>query len=159
MKAYFTRVGNGPFPTELHDEIGDFIRDRGHEYGTTTGRPRRCGWFDAVAARFSAMLNGFDEIVLTLLDVYSGLDTIEICTGYTLNGLEVEEYPVETRILQNIQPTYISLSGWKEEITSVKKFEELPKNAQSFIHTIEELLGIPIKIISVGAERNQTIYR
>ncbi len=159
MKAYFTRVGNGPFPTELHDEIGDFIRERGHEYGTTTGRPRRCGWFDAVAARFSAMLNGFDEIALTLLDVYSGLDTINICTGYTLNALELEEYPVETRILQNVQPSYISLPGWDDDITSVKKFDELPENAQKFVLTIEELLGIPIKIISVGAERSQTIFR
>jgi len=159
MKAYFTRVGNGPFPTELHDEIGDYIRERGHEYGTTTGRPRRCGWFDAVAARFSAMLNGFDEIALTLLDVYSGLDTIEICTGYTLDGLELEEYPVETRILKLVQPTYISLPGWKEDITSVKKFEDLPENAKDFVNAIEELLGIPIKIISVGAERSQTIYR
>ncbi|TSA25620.1 adenylosuccinate synthase [bacterium] len=159
MKAYFTRVGNGPFPTELHDEIGDYIREKGHEYGTTTGRPRRCGWFDVVAARFSAMLNGFDEIALTLLDVYSGLDTIEICTGYTLDGLELEEYPVETRILKNVQPSYISLPGWKEDITSVTKFEDLPENAQTFVHTIEKLLGIPIKIISVGAKRIQTIYR
>ena len=159
MKAYFTRVGNGPFPTELHDEIGEYIRERGHEYGTTTGRPRRCGWFDAVAARFSAMLNGFDEIALTLLDVYSGLDTIEICTGYTLDGLELEEYPVETRLLKLVQPTYISLPGWKENITSVKKFEDLPENVQTFVHTIEELLSIPIKIISVGAERSQTIFR
>ena len=159
MKAYFTRVGNGPFPTELHDEIGEYIRERGHEYGTTTGRPRRCGWFDAVAARFSAMLNGFDEIALTLLDVYSGLDKIEICTGYTLDGLELEEYPVETRLLKLVQPTYISLPGWKENITSVKKFEDLPENVQTFVHTIEELLSIPIKIISVGAERSQTIFR
>ena len=159
MKAYFTRVGNGPFPTELHDEIGEYIRERGHEYGTTTGRPRRCGWFDAVAARFSAMLNGFDEIALTLLDVYSGLDTIEICTGYTLDGLELEEYPVETRLLKLVQPTYISLLGWKEDITSVKKFEDLPENAKDFVNAIEELLSIPIKIISVGAERSQTIFR
>ena len=159
MKAYFTRVGNGPFPTELHDEIGEYIRERGHEYGTTTGRPRRCGWFDAVAARFSAMLNGFDEIALTLLDVYSGLDKIEICTGYTLDGLELEEYPVETRLLKLVQPTYISLPGWKENITSVKKFEDLPENAKDFVNAIEELLSIPIKIISVGAERSQTIFR
>ena len=159
MKAYFTRVGNGPFPTELHDEIGDYIREKGHEYGTTTGRPRRCGWFDVVAARFSAMLNGFDEIALTLLDVYSGLDTIEICTGYTLDGLELEEYPVETRLLQEVHPTYISLPCWKEDISSMKNFEELPENAQNFVQTIEELLGIPIKIVSVGAKRNQTIFR
>jgi len=159
MKAYFTRVGNGPFPTELHDEIGKYIRKKGHEYGTTTGRPRRCGWFDAVVANFSAMLNGFDEIALTLLDVYSGLDTIEICTSYTLDGLELEEYPVETRLLQKVQPSYISLPGWKEDISSVKIFEELPENARNFVHTIEELLGIPIKIVSVGAKRSQTIFR
>ena len=159
MKAYFTRVGNGPFPTELHDEIGEYIREKGHEYGTTTGRPRRCGWFDAVAARFSAMLNGFDEIALTLLDVYSGLDTIEICTGYTLGGLETDEYPVDTRLLQKVQPSYISLPGWKEDISSVKNFDDLPENARDFIRTIEDLLGIPIKIISVGAKRSQTIFR
>jgi len=159
MKAYFTRIGNGPFPTELHDKIGEYIREKGHEYGTTTGRPRRCGWFDAVAARFSAMLNGFDEIALTLLDVYSGLDTINICTGYALEGLELEEYPVETRLLQKVQPSYISLPGWKEDISSVKKFDELAENARDFVHTIEELLGIPIKIISVGAKRSQTIFR
>ncbi|MCD6329026.1 MAG: adenylosuccinate synthase [Candidatus Cloacimonetes bacterium] len=159
MKAYFTRVGNGPFPTELHDEIGEYIREKGHEYGTTTGRPRRCGWFDAVAARFSAMLNGFDEIALTLLDVYSGLDTIEICTGYTLGGLEMDEYPVDTRLLQKVQPSYISLPGWKEDISSVKNFDDLPENARDFIRTIEDLLGIPIKIISVGAKRSQTIFR
>lgn len=159
MKAYVTRVGNGPFPTELRDKVGEYIREKGQEYGTTTGRPRRCGWFDAVAARFSAMLNGFDEIALTLLDVYSGLDTIKICTGYTLDSLELEEYPVETRLLQKVQPSYISLPGWKENISSLKKFEELPENAQDFVQTVEELLGIPIKIISVGAKRSQTIFR
>ena len=105
------------------------------------------------------MLNGFDEIALTLLDVYSGLDTIEICTGYTLDGLELEEYPVETRLLQEVHPTYISLPCWKEDISSMKNFEELPENAQNFVQTIEELLGIPIKIVSVGAKRNQTIFR
>ncbi|HEX37657.1 MAG TPA: adenylosuccinate synthase [Candidatus Cloacimonetes bacterium] len=159
VKAYCTRVGNGPFPTEQNNEIGDYIRERGKEYGTTTGRPRRCGWFDAVAAKYSTMLNGFDELALTLLDIYSGLETIEICTSYDLDGLEIGEFPVESAMLEKVTPRYVSLPGWKEEISSITIFEDLPKNAQRFITTIEELLETPVTIISVGAKRSQTIYK
>jgi len=159
MKAYFTRVGNGAFPTELDNEIGNYIRDRGKEYGTTTGRPRRCGWFDAVAAGYSCMLNGFDELAITLLDVYSGLERIKICTAYELDGQELECYPVETKILENVVPRYISVPGWKEDISFITSFEDLPDNAQRFVMRIEELLELPVKIISVGAKRSQTIYR
>ncbi|MBN2018204.1 MAG: adenylosuccinate synthase [Candidatus Cloacimonetes bacterium] len=159
MKAYTTRVGNGPFPTELKNEIGEYIREKGHEYGTTTGRPRRCGWFDAVAAGFSAMINGFDEIALTLLDVYSGLDELKICTGYSINGTVVKEYPVETKFLEKVEPSYISMPGWDDDITSIKSFDDLPENARNFVYKIEEILDIPVTIVSVGPKRAQTIFR
>jgi adenylosuccinate synthase len=159
MKSYSTRVGKGPFPTELNDETGDYIRDKGNEYGSTTGRPRRCGWFDAVAAKYSVMINGFDEIALTLLDVLTGLDTIKICTHYEIDGERTDDFPVVTHTLEKVVPKYISIPGWKEDISDIKEFSDLPTNAQNFVHKIEEALNIRISIISVGAEKNQTIYR
>ncbi len=159
MKSYFTRVGKGPFPTELKDEIGDFIRKRGNEYGSTTGRPRRCGWFDAVATRYTAMLNDIDFIALTLLDVLSGLDEVKICTSYKLNGDEIDYFPSFYHQLEQVKPDYIELPGWKEDISAVRKFEDLPENAKKYVNTIEELLGIGVSIISVGPERADTIMR
>ncbi|RLC46632.1 MAG: adenylosuccinate synthase [Candidatus Cloacimonadota bacterium] len=159
MKSYFTRVGEGPFPTELKDEIGDLIRKRGNEYGSTTGRPRRCGWFDAVATRYTAMLNSIDSIALTLLDVLSGLDKVKICTSYQLHGKAIDYFPSFYHQLEQVKPNYIELPGWKEDISAVRKFEDLPKNAKKYVNTIEELLGIDVSIISVGPERANTIIR
>lgn len=159
MKSYFTRVGNGPFPTELKNEIGDYIREKGHEYGATTGRPRRCGWFDAIIAKYSAMINGFYEIALTLLDVYSGLETIKICTHYEIDGERVDHFPIVPNRLEKVVPKFITIKGWNEVISNIKEFSDLPINAQNFVHIIEEILNIKVSIISVGAEKNQTIFR
>ncbi|MBC8384758.1 MAG: adenylosuccinate synthase [Candidatus Cloacimonetes bacterium] len=156
-KSYFTRVGEGPFPTELKDEIGEQIRIKGNEFGSTTGRPRRCGWFDAVAAKYTAMINGVDEIALTLLDVFSGLKTIKICTGYLIENRRETQFPADSSILQKVIPEYIELPGWDEDITSIKNYEKLPENAKKYIRKIEELLKVKITIVSVGPERSQTI--
>jgi adenylosuccinate synthase len=159
FKSYFTRVGEGPFPTELFDEIGERIRIQGNEFGSTTGRPRRCGWFDAMAAQFTAMINNLDEIALTLLDVFSGLETLKVCIGYRLNGEKISEFPYSSNDLTKVEPEYIELPGWKDDITGIREFDKLPVNAKNYISTIEELLGIDISIISVGPDREQTIFR
>jgi adenylosuccinate synthase len=158
-KSYYTRVGEGPFPTELHDETGEQIRNQGNEYGSTTGRPRRCGWFDAVAAQYTAMINGVDEIALTLLDVLSNIETLNICVAYRYNGEKLDEFPYNANVLSEVKPEYIQLPGWKEDISGITDFVALPENAKSYVSTIEDLLGLEVKIISVGAERNQTIFR
>jgi len=158
-KSYFTRVGDGPFPTELKNEIGEIIRKRGNEYGSTTGRPRRCGWFDAVAAKYTAMINGVDEIAITLLDVLSGFETIKICESYKIDGITYKELPSDCHLLSKVEPVYIELDGWSEEISHIKEYVLLPLNAKNYIKKIEELLDIKSVIISVGPERNQTIYR
>jgi len=159
VKSYFTRVGGGPLPTELNDETGEYIRKRGNEYGATTGRPRRCGWFDAVAAKYAVMVNGIDGIALTLLDVLSGLETLKICTGYAIapGQKPLTTFPANTHILENVTPQYIELPGFTEDITACKTWDELPLNAQKYIKKIEELLGVPVKIISIGPSREQTI--
>ena len=159
FKSYFSRVGEGPFPTELFDEIGNTIREQGHEFGSTTGRPRRCGWFDAIAAKYSAMINGVDEIALTLLDVLSGLKTIKICTAYIIDGKRTLEFPYDTNSLNNCVPEYIELPGWNEDITKIKNYDDLPKNAKNYIESIEELMDKKVSIVSVGPDRNQTIFR
>ena len=159
FKSYFTRVGEGPFPTELHDETGERIRKQGNEYGSTTGRSRRCGWFDAVAAQFTAMINNLDEIALTLLDVFSGLETLKICIGYRLNGEKIAEFPYNSSDLEKVEPEYLELPGWKEDITGIREFDQLPANTMNYVTMIEELLGIDISIISVGPDRDQTIFR
>ena len=159
FKSYFTRVGEGPFPTELFDEIGERIRIQGNEFGSTTGRPRRCGWFDAMAAQFTAMINNLDEIALTLLDVFSGLETLKVCIGYRLNGEKISEFPYNSYDLTKVEPEYIELPGWKEDITGIREFDKLPVNAKNYVTTIEELLGIDISIISIGPDREQTIFR
>ena len=156
-KAYCTRVGSGPFPTELHDAIGDGIRERGHEYGTVTGRPRRIGWFDAVVGRYTAELAGITDWALMLLDVLSGLDTIKICVAYDLDGQEIQSPPSTIASLERCKPVYIEMPGWKEDITGAKTFDELPDNAKAYVRKLEELTGTPVGMISVGPDREQTI--
>ena len=157
-KSYISRVGAGPFPTELDNQIGEKIRQQGKEFGSTTGRPRRCGWFDAVAAKYTAIVNGIDSIALTLLDVLSGFNELKICTHYQLNNNNIERFPADYYTLEKVKPQYITLKGWNEDITGIREFNKLPQNAQNYIKTIEDLLGIPIKLISVGPDRKQIIH-
>ncbi|MBB1062455.1 adenylosuccinate synthase [Limosilactobacillus fastidiosus] len=156
-KAYSTRVGAGPFPTELTDEIGDRIRETGHEYGTVTGRPRRVGWFDSVAMRHARRVSGLSCLSLNLLDVLTGLKTIKICKAYKLDGKEIDYYPASLKELDRCEPVYDELPGWDEDITGVKKFEDLPVNAQNYLKRVSELSETPLATISVGADRIQTI--
>ena len=158
-KAYCTRVGEGPFPTELHDERAHEIRERGHEYGTVTGRPRRIGWFDAVVARYTSQLAGIDNWALMLFDVLSGLDKICICDGYELDGQTIENPPSTISKLARVKPHYIEMPGWSEDITSIRDYELLPQAAKDYIAKIEELTGVPVGVISVGPDRTQTIIR
>lgn len=161
FKAYITRVGEGPFLTELNDNDGEKLQEIGQEFGTTTGRKRRCGWFDVVIAKYSAMVNGLTGIALTKIDVFDSFDEIKICTAYRdkRDGKIYENYPANTYIQNHLEPVYETLPGWKKNISGVRKFSELPVNAQSFISRIEVLTGIPIKLISVGPQRDQTIIR
>ena len=156
-KAYTTRVGEGPFPTELRDQLGDKIRERGGEYGATTGRPRRCGWFDAVVVNHSIRISGIREIVITKLDVLNDFEKIKICVGYRFNGKVFHHVPSNLEMLNRSEPVYEELSGWKTEIRGVRNFSDLPQNAQRYIQRIEELIGTKITMISVGSERNETI--
>ncbi|MDD1757756.1 MAG: adenylosuccinate synthase [Methanotrichaceae archaeon] len=159
MKSYITRVGEGPMPTELGDEIGVSLREVGSEYGTTTGRPRRCGWFDAVLALKSIYLNGYTELALTKLDVLTGLDPVKICVGYEVDGQEIGYPPESTKLLARCNPIYEDNPGWKEDITSITDFDDLPENARAYIERLEDLLGVDISAISVGPGRDQIIYR
>jgi adenylosuccinate synthase len=159
IKAYSTRVGGGPFPTEQANEIGNYIRERGNEYGTTTRRPRRCGWFDAVAVRYSAEICGITHVAMTLLDVLSGLDHINICTGYKYCGQRLEYFRADMDTLADVEPIYESLPGWNGNISGCRKFEELPKEAQQYVKRVEQLIAAPIKILSLGPERNSTVIR
>ncbi len=156
-KAYVTRVGSGPFPTELFDADGDQLCDVGREFGSTTGRPRRCGWFDAMVLRYAVRVNGLTGIALTKLDVLSGFDRIKICTGYTLNGKALESLPAALEAFENCQPVYEEMPGWKSDITDAKTFEELPANARAYVLRLQELSGCPIVLVSVGPRRDQTI--
>ncbi|MEI6306654.1 MAG: adenylosuccinate synthetase, partial [Deltaproteobacteria bacterium] len=156
-KAYVTRVGSGPFPTELLDEVGELIRQTGAEFGATTGRPRRCGWFDSMVIRFAVRVNGLTGIALTKLDVLSDFDTIKVCTGYIFEGKALETLPASLEIFEKCQPVYEELPGWKKDITGVRSFEELPANAQSYVRRLEELAGCQIVLVSVGPRRDQTI--
>ncbi|MBI5642665.1 MAG: adenylosuccinate synthase [Deltaproteobacteria bacterium] len=156
-KAYCTRVGEGPFPSELDGPEADRLREQGGEYGATTGRPRRCGWFDAVALRYAARINGLDGLVVTKLDVLDNLDTIKICTGYKYKGEILDEFPTEASILFKCEPVYEALEGWKAQTQGVKSFDKLPKKAQDYIKRLEELTGVKVTIISVGANRNDAI--
>ncbi|HOQ80860.1 MAG TPA: adenylosuccinate synthetase, partial [Candidatus Cloacimonadota bacterium] len=144
--------------TELSCQIGEKIRKQGNEFGSTTGRPRRCGWFDAVAAKYSIMVNGIDNIALTLLDVLTGFDELKICTGYMIDGKLITEFPADQRILENAEPVYTVMDSWQEDITQCKTWESLPLNAQLYVKKIESLLERPVSIVSVGPNREQTIF-
>ena len=159
FKAYCTRVGAGPFPTELHDAIGEALRERGHEYGTTTGRPRRCGWFDAVAARHSVQVNGLDSAALTRLDILDALDRIQVCVAYELDGQRIDYFSGIPSVLERCRPIYEEFPGWQTSIHRCRRYEELPPAARRYVERLEELLGVPFDIISVGAQREQTICR
>ena len=157
VKAYTTRVGAGPFPTELHDDIGDLIQKRGAEFGATTGRRRRCGWFDTLVVGKSARLNSLTGIAITKLDVLSGLETLKICTAYRYKGDRLTEFPTALRVLEKCEPIYEEVPGWPDDITATKDLDDLPQNAIDYVKRIEELLETPVQIISVGPGRKQTI--
>lgn len=159
VKAYSTRVGGGPFPTELENEIGQHIRDRGNEYGTVTRRPRRCGWFDAVAVRYTARLSGVDSLAVMLLDVLSELPELKICTAYEIGGRRVTNFPSHVDDLRQAKPVFETMPGWKKDITGVRHFADLPPAAQAYLQRISELIGRPVEIVSVGPDRAQTILR
>ena len=157
VKAYSTRVGGGPFPTEQNNEIGQHLRERGNEYGTVTRRPRRCGWFDAVAVRYTARLSGVDSLAVMLLDVLSKLPEIKICTAYEIDGRRVTQFPSHVDDLRTAVPVYETLPGWSEEITEARQMDDLPENAQRYLERLSELIGRPVEVVSVGPDREQTI--
>lgn len=159
IKAYITRVGEGPMPTELKNELGMQMREKGGEYGTTTGRPRRCGWFDAVLGLKSVHLNGYTELALTKLDVLSGLDPVRICVSYRLDGEAIGYPPESTAALSRCQPVYEDMPGWSEDVSAASEYDDLPENARSYVERLEDLLGVDISAVSVGPGREQTIYR
>jgi adenylosuccinate synthase len=156
-KAYTTRVGSGPMPTELTDEVGEYIRQRAHEYGATTGRARRCGWFDAIVGRYSSELNGFTSGILTRLDVLDEMETIKICVGYKVGNKIVDRFPADVTALEGCSPIYEELPGWKSNTTDIRKINKLPKNARNYIKRLEELIRCPFHIISIGPRRDQSI--
>lgn len=157
VKAYTTRVGEGPFPTEIKGQLGEAIREKGGEYGATTGRPRRCGWLDIVALRHSNRINGFGGLVLTKLDILDGMEKLKICTAYKHAGKLYEDFPKELNLLQECEPVYEEIPGWKSSTTGIKDFEKLPENAKSYIRMIEMVLGVPVEIVSVGQRRDELI--
>jgi adenylosuccinate synthase len=160
LKAYTTRVGAGPFPTELTEEKGEQLRQRGREYGATTGRARRCGWLDLVAARYAARINGFSRLALMKLDVLSGFGPLKICTGYRLpDGTVLTEFPQSTRLLNQAAPVYEELAGWEEDLGGVRDFARLPVAVQAYVQRVEEVAGVPVALLAVGPEREQTIVR
>lgn len=158
-KAYCSRVGSGPMPTELKDETGDLIRERAHEYGTTTGRPRRCGWFDAVAARFTSRINGFTGAAITRLDILDTFPHLKICVGYRLDGQTIEYFPASINALEQCQPIYEELPGWQVPTTHISQYEELPSEAKQYLARLEEFIACPINLICVGPRREQTILK
>jgi adenylosuccinate synthase len=158
FKAYTTRVGKGPFPTELFDADGDKLRDLGKEYGATTGRPRRCGWFDGVAAKYSAMINGLTQVALTKLDILDHFDELKICTHYEFQGEKINQMSRAILNLEEVAPVYITFPGWKEKTTGIKNYSELPTKAQEYIQFISDFMQVPVKIISTGPGRNEIIH-
>jgi adenylosuccinate synthase len=158
-KAYLTRVGEGPFPTELSGVIGDRLRETGMEYGASTGRPRRCGWYDAVAVRYAVRVNGIDSIALTKLDVLDGLERIEICTSYRCGDRTLTEFPSEVRQLASCQPVYESMPGWTAPSAGVRTFDQLPQAARNYIARLEAVSGVRAAIVSTGSERDDTVLR
>lgn len=156
-KAYSTRVGEGPFPTELTNETGDWIREKAHEYGTVTGRPRRIGWFDAVAMRHAKRVSGMNCLSLNLLDIFTGLKKVKICTAYMLDGKQIDYYPASLKELERCEPVYEEFDGWTEDISTVTEYDQLPANAKKYLNRIEELTGLQLMTVSVGPSREQTI--
>lgn len=157
VKAYCTRVGSGPFPTELFDATGETLRKQGGEFGATTGRPRRCGWLDLPALKYSVMVNGVTRLILTKSDVLSGFDEIKVCTAYKVNGEETDRIPYDVEA--EIEPVYTTFPGWKEDLSAVKRYEDLPQAARNYIEFIEKTVGVPFELISVGPDRNATIIK
>ena len=157
FKAYSTRVGAGPMPTEMQDSVGDTIRERAWEYGTTTGRPRRVGWFDAVAARYSATINDFTSIIITRLDVLDGLSTVKLCVGYRVNGQAIDQFPANTFTLEQCEPIYEEMPGWQQPTASATARDQLPREAVDYVRRIEELVSCPVHMISTGPRREETI--
>jgi adenylosuccinate synthase len=159
IKAYTTRVGGGPFPTELNNDIGQYIREKGHEYGTTTGRPRRCGWFDGFLVRYAAMLGGVTNLAVMHLDTLGGLDELKICVGYEVAGKQLRHFPSQIEDLQTAQPIFESLEGWREDISQMRSIDDLPAAARRYVEKLEAVVGVPVTIVSVGPERRQTLFR
>ncbi len=157
VKAYTTRVGEGPFPTELNDATGDYIRDRGREFGTVTGRPRRCGWLDAAIVRYAGQVSGLDYLAVTRLDILDGLKTIKVCSGYKYKGQPLGEFPASLKVLSEVEPVYEELPGWTENISGVRSYDDLPANARRYVERLSEIVGVPLGIVSVGPARDQTI--
>lgn len=158
FKAYCTRVGSGPFPTELHDADGEAMRKEGNEFGATTGRPRRCGWIDLPALKYAIMVNGVTQLLMTKADVLSIFDTIKVCTGYRFNGEEIDYFPYDVNT-DDLEPLYTELAGWKKDLTGMHQWDELPTELMEYVNYLESALEVPIKVISVGPDRNQTILR
>ncbi len=157
VKAYSTRVGNGPFPTELDNAVGERLRAAGDEFGATTGRPRRCGWLDLVALRYASMINGLTELVITKLDVLTGLDTLKVCTAYRCDGKETTRFPSEAPTLEKAEPVYVSFEGWSEDITGARHMDDLPPAARRYVRFLSDSLGVRISMISTGPKRDQII--
>jgi adenylosuccinate synthase len=156
-KAYVTRVGSGPFPTEDLGDVGERMRERGQEFGTTTGRPRRCGWFDAVLLRYAARINGLTELFLTKLDVLSGLERVKVCVAYRDGGDRYEDFPPHQSIFHRAEPVYEELDGWEEDLGGMRSTDHLPGAARKYVSVIEDLAGVPVRTISVGPSREQTV--
>jgi adenylosuccinate synthase len=158
MKAYTTRVGEGPFVTELDNELGETLRTTGGEYGATTGRPRRCGWLDVVVGKYAVAINGLTDVVMTKIDVLSGHETLKICTGYEIEGEITDTPPASIERLEKAKPVYIEVPGWTEDISAIRNYDELPSNCKAYIKKVEELIGAPISMVSVGPDREQNIF-
>jgi adenylosuccinate synthase len=159
LKAYTTRVGNGPFPTELTDSVGEKLRENGGEYGATTGRPRRCGWFDAAIARYAVQVNDIDTIVLTKLDVLDDFESIQICNGYQYRGNKIDEFVNDLTILDEAEPIYETLPGWRTRTSDIQTYQDLPEQAKKYIERLQLLCGVPIQIVSLGPSRNATLWK
>ena len=157
MKAYTTRVGKGPFPTELDNEIGEWIREKGHEYGVTTGRSRRCGWLDLVILKTTVRVSGLTSLCVTKIDTLAGLEKLKICVGYKFNGKVIDYFPASLNDLAKCEPIYEEFEGWGEEVAEARSYDELPINAKKYLKRIEELTGTKISIVGVGPRRDQTI--
>jgi adenylosuccinate synthase len=157
VKAYTTRVGAGPFVCELIDETGDYLQEKGQEFGATTGRPRRCGWLDMLVVMYSARINGLTHLAITKLDILTGLDPVKLCVAYEYKGKRLENIPAQLSILDRCSPVYDEMDGWQEDISGARTFSDLPRNAQAYVKKIEKRVGIPVSIISVGSERDETI--